>query len=284
MKTGEERSCEGFGLLDVDARYLIVGPTRSGTTALHLLLGGHPEISMFVGELSFPRLAAGIGGLTMRGYTSEDEDRLGRAALFDAVTGAVRDSRTRVLGAKTTVNSQAAARQFVETVRDYLPGLKIIVMVRRDMVAHYYSRMQLKKTGVAHSWQKDDASRTRVPARIDKWLLANNAIATLDMYRALRSVADHNDYIEIEYESFAQDNERSYRELIDFLGLDYVKPEWHQAKKLHADPEASIRNYQALSSYVAALSDRYTSGRMSRNTVRAIKGYVKVRRMLPGMK
>jgi hypothetical protein len=211
-------------VLDVDARYLIVGPTRSGTTALHTLLGGHPGISIYTGELYFPRLAAGVAGFCKGGHATESEERLGRLALFDALAGATREPAAQVLGAKTTANARGTALSILKAAREHLPGVKFIVPVRHDIVAHYGSRFKLQTTGVAHSWDKPDRSAQNAQIRIDRWLLGRSALWLFETYDALRKAAEFTDYHEIDYEAFAQDNDAVYRDMLKFLDLDYVAP------------------------------------------------------------
>lgn len=261
-------------------RYLIVGPTRSGTTALHLLLGGHPQVSTLVGELAFKRLADGLSGFTLKGYVTEQEQQIGRRLVFDAITSAHRTSATTTLGAKATINSAAGASDLVKVVGTYMPFLKIIVMVRRDLVAHFYSRAQLRKTGVAHSWRRPADGKGEVSGRVDKWLLANSAITTLAMYRRLQAARGCADYVEVEYETFAGDNLGTYRLLLDFLGLEYVEPTWHHSSKLHDNPEDVIPGYADLTRYVASLAERQNQDLLSPHFVRWLRLYARFRRLI----
>ena len=270
----------GDGSPGIRRRYLIVGPTRSGTTALHLLLAGHPHISVFTGELQFSRLAAGLHQFSVRGYVSDEEERRGRLALFDAVTGSSKTAQTRVLGAKTTFNAPQATARCAQTLREHFPDISIVVPVRRDMVAHYGSRARLRTTGIAHSWNQRDASGDQEMVSIDRWLLANSVLINLENYRALRRMSQFTDYIEVDYESFAEDNEKTYRRLLQFLDLDYVAPDWLRARRLHPKPESYIAGYAAHVSYVERLKSAYAEDRLSPSYVTAIRIYAKIKRRI----
>jgi len=273
------------GALDsISGRYMIVGPTRSGTTALHLVLAGHPEISVFVGELSFPRLAAGLAQFSRKGHATDSEMRYGRIALFDAIAGCARTADTRVLGAKTTVNAPRQARHFVETVRRYLPGIKIIIAVRSDVVAHYGSRARLIETGVAHSWEQKGKADTAGMVTIDRWLLANSVLVNMENYQTLSSVSKYVECYEVNYEEFAKDNDLVYRRLLKYLGLDYVKPDWLTAKKLHLNPESYIKDYTNLVRFVDRLKVAYAEDSLSRHYVNAVKIYAKIRSAMSSRK
>lgn len=269
-----------MGLLDVNSRYLIVGPTRSGTTALHLLLAGHPEVSVLAGELNFKQLAVGAKAFTVKGYVTDDEERLSRAAIFDALTGAVHDSNTKALGAKTTTNNDVAAAHLSATLRQHLGSVKVIVLVRRDFVAHFYSRVQLRKTGIAHSWQRGEKTSTDEPARLNKWLLAKHVIANVDLYRELAKIGTFADYIEVEYEQFEKDNLSTYRDLLTFLGLGYREPVWHQSEKLHKNPATSIADYQALTDFANEIAEKQRTGTLSPTLKTWVRAYSRCRQSL----
>jgi len=267
-----------YGLLNVDARYLIVGPTRSGTTALSMLIGGHPEVSSLGGELRFSKLVDGLEGFTMAGFATEEAKRLGRAFLFDAITSTRKDSLTRVLGAKTCCNSKNAALQLLNITQKYLPGIKIIVSVRHDYVAHYGSRFKLQKTGVAHSWETKDESAQEKMIQIDKWLLARSSLSLMETYDTLRKATEFTDYYEVNYEEFANDNDKVYRNILDFLDLKYVEPEWMIAKRLHPDPSLYIKDYSELTQYITDFMLAYQEKRVSQFNLAFIKIYSRLRK------
>lgn len=140
-------------------RYLIIGRSRSGTTLTHLILMGHPQVSALSDELKAkPLFIQGLSTFTF-GNDAKEEKEKGMTALFDAITRLRENSFTMASGAKTVVNSPQLAAQLVRNLQKWMPDLKVIHVVRNDLVALYGSIVQGRKSGVMHSWYKDFNTR-----------------------------------------------------------------------------------------------------------------------------
>ena len=138
-------------------RYLIVGYSRSGTTATHLALMGHPQISALDGELKpSPFFTNGIRTFTHSHATTE-EDRDGYRAIFDAITS-LSNKAAKAVGAKTACNSAELAQRMLHVLRHNIPEMKVIHMIRDDVIAHYASGIMQARTGVSHSWNLGEKS------------------------------------------------------------------------------------------------------------------------------
>ena len=138
--------------------YLIVGCPRSGTTVIHLLLKGHPNITALNDEIKVsPLFTKGISTFTF-GNDLLEEKTLGFSLLFDAITSVSAKDHTRASGAKCVCHSPTQARVVVETLQKHMTNLKIILMVRNDLVAQYGSMLNASKGGINHSGCRECAS------------------------------------------------------------------------------------------------------------------------------
>lgn len=147
-------------------------------------------------------------------------------------------------------------------------------------MAHYGARARLQKTGIAHLWKQRNASEDQEMVSIDRWLLANSVLINMDNYRALRPMSQFTKYIEVDYESFAEDNDATYRRLLQFLDLAYVAPDGLKARRLHPRPESYIVGYAAHVSYVETLKSPYAENCLPPSYVTAIRIYAKIKRRI----
>lgn len=79
-------------------RYIIVGTYRSGTTAVHSCLEGHPEASALSDEARiYPFFTRGISTFTF-GDENEIEKSQGHIRLFDALAQISVNNNTKACG------------------------------------------------------------------------------------------------------------------------------------------------------------------------------------------
>ena len=259
-------------------RYLIIGYQRSGTTAMHLILTGHPRVAAFHGELREPFFSRGLAAFNA-GYLTDAEQAAGHGLLFDALTGAHVDSTTTHRGAKTVCNSKAAARVIVETVRERLPDLAIVIIERRDLVAQFGSRAMTHRSGVFHSWQKPDTKA--VPAiGLNRFEFERYATVVGETYAELARLAESQPYLKVFHEDFLADPEGLYAKVTDFLGLPPLAPDWFESKKVLPDPASYIRNYDALTAILQRVRSEQATGTMNPHRARALKLWTALRKRL----
>ena len=257
-------------------RFLIIGYQRSGTTVISHLLRGHPDVSSLGGELRIePFFSQGTRVFT-GGYASEDAKAHGHAMLFDALAGEAQAEQTHALGAKTVCNSPKDAERIVRTVSEHMPDLKVILIRRDDLVAQYGSTMEQLRTGVSHSWYQKWQGNNAKSLRIGKWLFERYVLVVLQTYDKLRTLKATNPVLEIGYEDFSADNDKTYRELLGFLGLHYVEPAWLASKKVLPSPDSYIDNYYDMKADMQALKHRFDNGGISPRFDFALKLYKRV--------
>ena len=101
------------------------------------------------------------------------------------VTSMAASAETQALGVKCCVSSPEEAEFVVTSAMRRIPGVKMIVVVRRDLVAQYASLLRARRGGAWHSWR--DADRPPVahvhirPVLFDRYV--TNALDTLARLR-----------------------------------------------------------------------------------------------------
>ena len=238
-------------------RYLIVGPARSGTTVTHLCLAGHPNVSALSDEVRVdPFFTLGISVFT-HGNDDPEERRRGFVALFDALCGLHRTKETRVLGCKTAISSPDEALTLVASLRKNLPGMKVILTLRRDIVAQLGSLRRAQATGNWHSWVKPKLALDR-KIRIDKAQLERHAWDYLRTERELMALKDAHPVFVVSYEEdlLSGDGE-VYQRIFDFLGLPRRPVTWLKSDKVAPPPEDYISDYDAHAATAKRLREQF---------------------------
>lgn len=266
----------------VNNRYLIIGYQRSGTTALHTLLSGHPNIACFAGELREPYFSRGLTSFN-GGYQTPEEAERGHGLLFDAITGAHVTADTQIQGAKTVCNTANRAAVINDVVLNRLAGIKIIVIERRDLVAQYGSRLVTKRTGVYHSWQKDNSqakSAAPAPVRIDRHLFKRYAMVVQRTYNEIRKLEGQVPYLHLTHEAFLEDSQSVYQQALDFLGLPVVEPDWFESRKVLPHASTYIQDYERMTELLQQTRADLDAGRIGETEEWMLRGYNRLRRGL----
>ncbi|NNG00362.1 MAG: hypothetical protein HKM93_13330 [Desulfobacteraceae bacterium] len=227
-------------------RYLIIGWSRSGTTITHLAIKGHPNAAALNDEMKIePFFTKGISSFT-HGNDYPEEKQKGYSALFDALTLIRSTDQTTAHGVKIACNSHKIARHLVRVLQENMKDLKVIIIVRKDLVAQIGSALSGKKSGIMHSWYKGYERRKVKQLRISKWRLTSFALNVRKMYDVLRELKKTHDLLEIQYEDLLENPGRFYSTLFNFLNLPAMEPIWIESKKVLPSPENYIKNYHEL--------------------------------------
>jgi hypothetical protein len=108
--------------MSLDIRYVVAGMPRSGTTAVHNTLRGHPSVSALHKEVAVdPFLKQGVAIFTRK----HPKTRPSISSLFDLMTSTQKAAESEARGMKFTTGSGERARVFVEGVRTHLPDVRI---------------------------------------------------------------------------------------------------------------------------------------------------------------
>ena len=234
-------------------RYLIIGYSRSGTTVTHLALMGHPNVAALTDELKpAPFFTKGISTFT-HGNDPEYEKEKGYSALFDALTLICSNENTMAHGAKVACNYYKLAEKITEVVQHHLTDLKVIIVVRKDLVAQLGSALSGKKSGIMHSWYKGFEKRKVRPIKIPKWRFTAYATNVFRMYNALKALKKTHDVLEVNYEDLLTEPDLFYNKLFSFLDVPAITPSWLKSKKVMPPPEQYIKNYEPLQARLRAI-------------------------------
>ena len=243
-------------------RYVIAGLPRSGTTLVHKAISGHPNASALNDELRVsPFWDRGLSTFTF-GHETPEERRGGHVALFDAVTSIHASAETRVFGVKCCVSSPMEAELVITSTMRAIPGVKIIVVLRRDLVAQYASLLRARRSGAWHSWRHTDrppVAHVRIrPLLFDRYV--TNALDTMARLQCAPAA-----YLVV-YEELVVSKSDGFRGIFDFLGLPNMPIDWELGHKVSPAPEAYIDNYHEMSNRLASLMDRHASGSLAPST------------------
>ena len=263
-------------------RYLLIGYSRSGTTVVHLALKGHPNVCALNDELRpEPFFTKGISTFT-HGADFEDEKEKGFSAIFDAITLIRANESTLANGAKTACNSHVSANVLVGVLQKYMRDLKVVIILRKDLVAQNGSGIIGKKTGIMHSWYKGFEGRKVDQIKINKWGFIGYVHDVHRMYGELSELKRTHDVLEVWYEDLLSEGNEFYYKIFRFLGLPEIEPTWLASKKVLPPPQDYIANYSQLNYEL----HRYENGSLPKHVLffaRALNHILwRIKRFYPG--
>ena len=203
----------------------IVGQPKSGTTALHQFLGQHPEI--YMSSIKEPHFFCSD-------FHLESDRAYGKKRFFDFRSESAylqlfnRAGKAKVIGESSTnyLYSQVAA----EKIHNFNPDAKIIIILREpakflySLHSHYVKFTEenepdfLTALALESDRQQEKASSPRVTT--PSYLYYSQRV---QYYQQIIRYYDRFKSEQIKvviFEEFKSDNERIYREILDFLGVN----------------------------------------------------------------
>lgn len=231
---------------------------RSGTTVTHNCLRGHPSISAFREEVEInPFFTWGMATFTNR----HPETEPGLSTLLDAMTSIQPVSDSEARGVKITTGSKAAAKTFVEAAQSHLADVRIIHVVRHDVVARFGSWVKSRRTGV---WKrKENGSRVkRTPEfEISRHDFADYAVRAYQTQDVLRQLQETHEVLELSYEDIILEGKLpTYEPFFEFVDVEPMEADWLSDRKLSPPPESYIKNYHELSALREELWSKLKKG------------------------
>ena len=253
-------------------RYVIVGMARSGTTALHNAIFGHPNVCAMADEFRVePFFTKGVACFTVGGV-NEWEKQHNYNALFDAVTKYPRGTPNpegtliayngtpsvpkediRANGLKVAIPSTADATQLVDALQKYFPNVHIIHMQRQDWVAQFASLMRAKNTGVWHT-RRDQPAADAAPAKMH--LPAQQFSAYMEMAREVEGQLQrlHSSHTVCDYsyeKDLAVNDPSKIHRVFEFLQLRPMDATWMRLTKTAPPLEDYVENHKELRAMLA---------------------------------
>ena len=203
----------------------IVGQPKSGTTALHQFLGQHPEI--YMSSVKEPHFFCSD-------FHLESDRAYGKKRFFDFRSESAylqlfnRAGKAKVVGESSTnyLYSQVAA----EKIHNFNPDAKIIIILREpakflySLHSHYVKFTEenepdfLTALALESDRKQEKASSPRVTT--PSYLYYSQRV---QYYQQVKRYYDRFEPEQIKvvlFEEFKSDNERIYREILEFLGVD----------------------------------------------------------------
>ena len=261
-------------------RYVIVGMARSGTTATHAAIYGHPNICAMADEVRVsPFFTSGVASFTVGGI-NEYERKLNYGCLFDATTiypSRAPDPQGKKLisyngtpespkadrqgiqanGLKVAIPNAEDAAALVDSLRKYFLEIKIIHVQRKDWVAQFASLHRATKTGVWHTQGNDappkpaETGKMTLPIQpferyVDMAVEVENLLQSLGESHAVRKVS-YEQEISVAGSPWA-------RGVFEFLGVTPIDPTWQRLTKTAPPLEDYVDNVEPLREILAKRS------------------------------
>jgi hypothetical protein len=228
-------------------RYVIVGMLRSGTTATHHCLRGHPSVSAVKKEVGVePFLTKGLSTFTFGKKGAKAEQEHGISALFDAMTSVQRTEERAARGMKFAIAAPALAEKFVDAVQAHLPEVKIIHVDRSDAVARYASLQKSQQTG---TWRQvgDGTLHSQPRLWLDPEEFAEYVIESSRIRETFGRLQDTHEVLPLSYEDVILDGKlATYDRLFEFVEVEPKEATWLEDRKLSPPPQDYVKNYEEL--------------------------------------
>lgn len=254
-------SFQPHGMDAIATRYIVVGMLRSGTTATHYCLRGHPSVSALQPEVGVePLFEKGMTAFTFGKRGTDVEEERGVSALFDAITSIQQTEERRARGIKCAIATSALAQTFVEGMRAHLPDTKIIHVERRDAVARYASLQKSKQT---ERWRRstDGTGPKRIRMTLDAHDFAEYVIDSYRIRTRLDALRTSHDVLTVSYEDvILEGNLPIHSPLFEFVGVEPKKATWLKDRKLSPPAREYVENYEELKQLCAELRERLENG------------------------
>lgn len=224
---------------------------RSGTTVTHVVLKDHPNVSMSTDEVAIaPFFTKGISTFT-GGKESYRQRLAGYTGLFDLLSSHYLEDQTLALGLKAAIGNHREAIEFCNCLREYLPDVRVVLVVREDLVAQHGSLLRAERSGAWHAWegQKTVASAPFAIAPKDFEIYALESRKTIAQLRTLHRT---HDVLELIYEKDIADGVRHDR-LFEFLALPVAPVTWLKMSKVAPPADTFIDNYAELTALLPSI-------------------------------
>ncbi|MBN2821337.1 MAG: sulfotransferase [Bacteroidales bacterium] len=237
-------------------RCIILGPNRSGTTYLHTLLIGHPQISGIQEELRIdPLFTRGISTFTY-GNEKTDDKAKGFITLFDSISRLNETENTKCSFIKMAVFNPFYLEKFIHTYHNNLKGVKLIISIREDLLAQYASQLRKNKTKIITVTSKSDSKNKGVKVRVSKPKLKKYVYNMMYMQKLMK----HNlcgDVLFVSYEvDILNENVKLPEKVFKFLGVEHqLDVSWQNQFKISPDPEDYIMDYKNIRNFYQKLVD-----------------------------
>lgn len=209
----------------------IVGQPKSGTTALHQFLGQHPEI--YMSSIKEPHFFCSD-------FHLESDRAYGRQRFFDFRNESAylqlfsKAKNVKIAGESSTnyLYSQVTA----EKIHNFNPDGKIIIILREpakflySLHSHYVKFTEENEPDflTALALEKDRQQEKFLSSRVTSpsYVYYSQRVQYYQQVKRYRDRFSNNQIKVIIFEEFQSENERIFREVLEFLGVSNFTPEY----------------------------------------------------------
>ena len=209
----------------------IVGQPKSGTTALHQFLGQHPEI--YMSSIKEPHFFCSD-------FHLESDSAYGRQRFFDFRNESAylqlfsKAKNVKIAGESSTnyLYSQVTA----EKIHNFNPDGKIIIILREpakflySLHSHYVKFTEENEPDflTALALEKDRQQEKFLSSRVTSpsYVYYSQRVQYYQQVKRYRDRFSDNQIKVIIFEEFQSENERIFREVLEFLGVSNFTPEY----------------------------------------------------------
>lgn len=228
-------------------RLLIVGCSRSGTTALESALRKHSSVAMAPSELHVDNVFKdGVALFLTQGVNSRLRSDATSSA-FDMAAGIEAKSHQVWKGGKVATNQSEQARLIVREVVGWERGLHVIHIEREDEIARLASMMFAR---FSNAWHVTRGDKRKVHPQKKLWIskrsLCHSIVESHLVNTSFRELQERVPYLRVSYEDFVQNNEAIIDEAVQFLGLENEGRLTSSFSKNLPDPMSFVRRYKRL--------------------------------------
>lgn len=255
-------------------RYVIVGMARSGTTAVHRALYGHPNVCAIDDEIRVqPFFSLGVATFTVGGK-NDWERRRSALPLFDAITRYRPESpnpegrlvgycgtpdfpkrEIRAHGLKVAIPTAEDATLLVDSLQLDFPGVRVVHVRRSDWVAQCASLERAMKSGVWHSFaEKREATGSVERMTIPELRFRKYVQMALEVEAQLARLKSSHDVFDFSYEQDLQGGRAGvWPEIFRFLGVPEIGPTWMRSSKVAPPIDSFLENAAELHGILSEL-------------------------------
>jgi len=237
---------------------IVLGPNRSGTTYVHNLLMGHPEVSGIQEEIKIdPIFTKGISTFTYGNESIQDNSN-GFVALFDALSFMNKKNNTKCGFIKIAILNPYYLEQFIHTYKVYLKDIKMVITLREDILAQYASQLRKDKTKIVTINNSNDSKNKDVKVKVNKNKLKKYVYNMIYMQKLILANLKDN-VLFISYEKdILSDNFKLPEMLFSYIGVEQnINVSWQNQYKVSPAPEDYIYNYNNIREYYNTLIYRF---------------------------
>ncbi len=214
-------------------------------------LAAHPRVSVCEHEIHCSAFGTSVCGETEDGET-QAERTSSFLEVLDGIAG--RGPTSLAHGVKTALTDANSASRLVGCLATHAPGVAVVAVHRRDLVAQLGSLIRAQSLGAWHLARGDTGAGESLAVQIEDERLVRYVKDCVSVRRLLHSMTDRP-VLHLEYEEDVATS-RDWPKVTAFLGINDGTPCVDRLQKASPDPSNFIVDYPRLSRLAAEVECR----------------------------